>query len=708
MSSQPSLVTRLTLMFAKAQLAVGEAVRKLPFWPEVVSVSQSITAPLIDFCRWTLRTFPFLKKAEWLLEIESLTQRSPVLLASSLVLVFWRGLKPTNLGHIGTDGLIYPLLGLISGFNPFLGIICGAVFGVGDIIQKLFWNDIYGAQAGRTSMNYWGSILGYIVAYSSPMTMGILPGLMSRVTRAATGKVLRKIYYQRAAASADGARFDPQTPWNIFVRRRADGSREYLSSNLEPGDGFEFYEGPYSQSDAASRIPVLQDAADSWMRGQPPSEGGGVRRYAPGQTAPQAASANPFAGGDAQTEPAGWGEPVRGDLTSNELENQDENSLPASGTQDAWGAGNSWENTTPLPASRTGQNLPGQNPPAQGPPAAWRGANQQNVRPGQGTETVRPESSAGVRPSNESSLLDAGHPQSGNGGQTTTSGPRTRGDARTGDAGIKEGTSPQVRPQPGGQVRPAIPAAGATASTTRAGSGSQASARPPVSKPAGTSPSRPAASPWAGSPAPAVMAPPMPPLANVAGAAASGAAAAHPFRPFGRPPEPPGCWIPPFEDGPEISVDPWRPLDIPPGSEDLPLDFPGDVVSAPPMVVNAAGAAPGNVVGIPYSPAGTGSVPPGLIAAPPMMGGGGLPSIPGIQLGELIAALLGAAVGAWTTMQAAPALENPAFNWRPNPDVSCHNLERNILHGTAPDAALGGALGGAGSVLTSPPSSGPA
>ena len=183
---------------------VSKWLRQLPAWNEIVRISEMACSPLVSFAHAVLRTLPALRRLEWLLEIESLTRRHPVGLAFSMLYVLWRGLRVTPLGHIGTDPIIYPLLGAISGFNPFLGLVCGALYGVGDLAQKFVWPDIYGAR-GWTDKNYWGAMGGYLVAYSSLMIMGVLPGLLSRVFRTVTRSIIRNYMFRRAAASADGA-----------------------------------------------------------------------------------------------------------------------------------------------------------------------------------------------------------------------------------------------------------------------------------------------------------------------------------------------------------------------------------------------------------------------------------------------------------------------------------------------------------------------
>jgi hypothetical protein len=183
---------------------MGRQLNENPVWREVVKVATIACAPVLAVSRGTLRMFPSLKKLEWLLEIESLSKRHPVVLSLSLAFVLWRGLMTTSLGHIGTDKLIYPMLGAISGFNPFLGMLCGVGYGIGDLIQKFWWPDMYGA-AGWRDLNYWGGMVGYVVAYSSIMMMGLFPGMASRACRAAVVSVVKSMLAKRATQMADGA-----------------------------------------------------------------------------------------------------------------------------------------------------------------------------------------------------------------------------------------------------------------------------------------------------------------------------------------------------------------------------------------------------------------------------------------------------------------------------------------------------------------------
>lgn len=230
----------------------------LSFWPDIVVYSRRISAPVVAIAHWALRTMPWLRRAEWLFEVQTLTLRHPVALAFSICYASWSGLMPTLYGHIATDITIYPFLAAVSGFNPFLGLLCGASYGVFDIVQKLLWNDIFQdshGTASRFSLNYWGAMAGYVIAYSSTMTMGVLPGFTSRVARLAMRKTMQKLMFSRSAAAADGA--EPLDPWRIFVRQRPGGMPELAMSKTPPDASWKPKEGPFTEPECWNRISAL-------------------------------------------------------------------------------------------------------------------------------------------------------------------------------------------------------------------------------------------------------------------------------------------------------------------------------------------------------------------------------------------------------------------------------------------------------------------
>ncbi len=176
----------------------------LPFWGEVEKFSMIVAGPVRGVAGATLKMFPFLKRAEKYLEIDSLRKRSPVILAISIVFLIFRGLMTSPNGHIGTDTSVFPALTMISAFNPFLGGLCGVVFGAADLIQKFINPDIYGAME-RTDPDYGGAMFGYLIAYSIVIWMGVVPGVMTRVGRNMAISFVMKLWRKRNAANADGA-----------------------------------------------------------------------------------------------------------------------------------------------------------------------------------------------------------------------------------------------------------------------------------------------------------------------------------------------------------------------------------------------------------------------------------------------------------------------------------------------------------------------
>ena len=133
-------------------LDVGFAVRvwilalldRLAISKALTDLASAICAPIVKLARGMLRAAPVLRKGEWLLEIDAFSRSRPFVPVVLMLYVIWRGLKTTLYGHIGTDNIIYPLLAAVSGYNPFLGCVCGALFGVADLMQKLVESDVAG------------------------------------------------------------------------------------------------------------------------------------------------------------------------------------------------------------------------------------------------------------------------------------------------------------------------------------------------------------------------------------------------------------------------------------------------------------------------------------------------------------------------------------------------------------------------------------
>ncbi len=173
LATPPTAVQRLLQRIAKLQKSVQETLVNTPGWRQFENLAAMLTSPVRRFASATQRTFPFTRRLDWLLEIERLKSMHPVILTIAITWAIRRGLFTTQYGHIGTDTIIYPSIATISYFNPFLGVVTAIAFGIGDIVQKIFVNDIFGTN-GRDA-NYYSALVGYCLAYSSLMVGGFLP-----------------------------------------------------------------------------------------------------------------------------------------------------------------------------------------------------------------------------------------------------------------------------------------------------------------------------------------------------------------------------------------------------------------------------------------------------------------------------------------------------------------------------------------------------
>jgi hypothetical protein len=202
---------RVSILAALDRLAIGKALTDL---------AAAMFRPVVQLARRMLRAAPVLKRCEWLLEIDAFTRRRPFVPVLSMLYVVWRGAHTTLYGHIGTDSIVYPFLAAISGYNPFLGCVCGALFGVADLCQKLVVSDISGGPRPWVSLDYWGAMVGFGVGYSSLMMMGLLPGALLRAFRRAVRSILKSLL--PGSPAADGSK--PSNTLVYFLGELAAGA----------------------------------------------------------------------------------------------------------------------------------------------------------------------------------------------------------------------------------------------------------------------------------------------------------------------------------------------------------------------------------------------------------------------------------------------------------------------------------------------------
>ncbi len=129
-----------------------------------------------------LQHLPFYERLAPYMGFRQLLRYRRWIISGSMLVPLILGLYPSLNGHIDTTPLIYQFMALTSYFSPILGIIGGLAFAAGDFAEKLVTNQIYGMTSNIG--DYIGARVGYLIAYSSVILMGVLPGVLARVFQA--------------------------------------------------------------------------------------------------------------------------------------------------------------------------------------------------------------------------------------------------------------------------------------------------------------------------------------------------------------------------------------------------------------------------------------------------------------------------------------------------------------------------------------------
>ncbi|MEW6059457.1 MAG: papain-like cysteine protease family protein [Actinomycetota bacterium] len=140
------------------------------------------------------------RRLDALLGFSDLRRFNSLLALIPIAFMFVLGALRSQYGHIDTSWGVFPLMALISGLNPFVGLLSGLAFGAGDLIQKFIVDDVY-YESARTAGDYWGARLGYLVSYSSLIVFGVLPGMLARVG----SRIARALTVRTVASKANGA-----------------------------------------------------------------------------------------------------------------------------------------------------------------------------------------------------------------------------------------------------------------------------------------------------------------------------------------------------------------------------------------------------------------------------------------------------------------------------------------------------------------------
>jgi len=132
-------------------------------------------------------------------------QMDRALVFAVLIYMALLGAYPSNLGHLDTAPQIWIALPIVSGFNPYLGLVSGLVFSLADWIGKFLpFESVFGADFGDGMQNFWGARIGYLLAYTTLIINGMLPGILARVFRQFIRGVAHKILPRKATQAAMG------------------------------------------------------------------------------------------------------------------------------------------------------------------------------------------------------------------------------------------------------------------------------------------------------------------------------------------------------------------------------------------------------------------------------------------------------------------------------------------------------------------------
>ncbi len=143
---------------------------------------------------------PIGRRLDPLLGFSDLRRFNSLVALVPITFMFVLGAMRSQYGHIDTAWGVFPLMALISGLNPLVGLLSGLAYGAGDLIQKFIVDDVY-YESARTAGDYWGARLGYLVSYSSLIVFGVLPGMLARVG----SRIARALTARTVASKANGA-----------------------------------------------------------------------------------------------------------------------------------------------------------------------------------------------------------------------------------------------------------------------------------------------------------------------------------------------------------------------------------------------------------------------------------------------------------------------------------------------------------------------
>lgn len=176
-----------------------------PALPPAVANALRRTRAFLDRRLDGILARPLGRRLDPFLDIGVVRRINSLLLLIPVIVAFVLGLLSSQYGHIDQAPGIFPVMSIISGLNPFAGILSAVAYGIGDLLQKFVHDDVYYGVV-KTSGDYWAARGGYALAYSSLVVFGVLPGVLARAGRL----VAIRVASQQAGAKANGAQLSRQ------------------------------------------------------------------------------------------------------------------------------------------------------------------------------------------------------------------------------------------------------------------------------------------------------------------------------------------------------------------------------------------------------------------------------------------------------------------------------------------------------------------
>jgi len=197
------LTTRpLFALIGKAYTALRKMLEGIPGFDAYTRIATTITDRVFAVVRLPASME---KRFDPYIEFEHGRSMDRALVFAVLVYMAVLGAYPSNLGHLDTAPHIWIALPIVSGFNPYLGLVSGIVFSVFDWVGKFLpFESVYGADFGSGMQNFWGARIGYILAYTTLILNGMLPGILARVFRQFVRGITRSIFPRKATQAAMG------------------------------------------------------------------------------------------------------------------------------------------------------------------------------------------------------------------------------------------------------------------------------------------------------------------------------------------------------------------------------------------------------------------------------------------------------------------------------------------------------------------------